>query len=264
MHHPIRTLAVVALLAATTRPAVAHVDYFDIGAGLFLDPNGLSFDDGLFNSYGWFEGTKTTLGDSHDLAGGRFYRFTLASAARVTITFTDLNGEGALNPALSLYAGLLPDEAHDSASFDPLNPSHFVPGPPPHSVKDPSPVDDGVTTDANGNVSPFRDTVNITFTGQFDALGDWSMANASNDWAVIRYLTHVGPNGSNSVSLVEYLLAAGDYTIAAGGGWDSEVLSVSDLPGRLTFSAAPVPLPGMGMLFGGAVVAMLGRRRRAD
>lgn len=257
-----KPLALAALLAASTQPALAHVDYFDIGAGLFTDVNGVSFDDGLFNSYGWFDGTKSTLGDSHDLAGGRFYKFTLASAARVTITFTDLNGEGALNPALSLYAGLLPDEAHDSASFDPLNPSHFVPGPPPQSIKDPSPVDNGVTTDANGNVSPFRDTANITFTGQFDALGDWSMANASNEWAVVRYVTHVGPQGGNSVSLVEYLLGAGDYTLAAGGGWDSELLSVSDLPGRLTFTAAPVPPPGMGVLFGGALVAVALRRRR--
>ncbi len=85
------------------------------------------------------------------------------------------------------------------------------------------------------------------------------------DYGIERYTKEVTRlYGVMNKRLADRPFLAGDYTIAAGGGWDSEVLSVSDLPGRLTFSAAPVPLPGMGMLFGGAVVAMLGRRRRAD
>lgn len=260
-HHSQLSLALAVLLTGAAQAAFAHVDYFDLGAGLFIDAHGASYDEEAFSSDGWFDGTRPMLGDSHDLAGGRFFRFHLAQAARVTIRFEDVANSGALNPAFSLYAGLLPDDAHDDAAADPLNPKHLVfSPPPPHAVKDPSPVDNGVKRDAQGRVSPLRDTAHVEFAGQFDALHDWSMANASGAWSVVDYLTHVAPGGGNGVSLVGYLLDAGDYTIAAGGGWDG--LNLSGVLGRISYSAAPVPLPGAGLLFGAALLALAARRRR--
>lgn len=79
-----------------------------------------------------------------------------------------------------------------------------------------SPVDNGVTTDAAGRVSPFRDTANIDFEGQFNALGSWSMATDSSVWGVIEYLTHKNDTAGNE-SLLGYFLPAGSYTIIAGG-----------------------------------------------
>jgi len=275
------TLIAVSLLTLA-RPAAAHVDYFDLGARLFVDVNGASYDEEMFNNAGWYAGTQPTLGDSHDLAGGVFFKFHLDSAARVSITFSDTENSGLLNPAFSLYAGLLPSEAHDGTRIDSLNPSHLVLTPAPHVVKDASLADNGVAVDADGDVSPVRDTVTVTFDGQFDALGDWSMANADADvhcvaqpggvcnaaalaeaaaageWSVIRYLTHVAPNGGNGVQLLDYLLQAGDYTIAGGGGVAGGTNSIL---GTITYQASPVPVPGMAWMFGAGVLALLGRRR---
>lgn len=70
------------------------------------------------------------------------------------------------------------------------------------------PRDNGVATDALGRVSPFRDTANIDFEGQFNALGTWSMASDPSDgdvWRVIEYLTHKNDTAGNE-SLLGYFL----------------------------------------------------------
>lgn len=268
-----RTLIAAAVAMCAVQPrAEAHVAYFDLSANLFVDPSGASWDQEYFNNYGWSDGTRPTLGDSHNLAGGVFFKFHLGSTARVDISFVDASTTGLLNPAFSLYGGLLPDDAHDDAGIDPLNPSHLVLTPVAHAVKDPSPVDNGSTTDLQGNVSPFRDTANVTFLGQFNALGDWSMANelgdtqtlaeaiAAGNWSVVKYIAHVAPTGGSSVALLGYLLPAGDYTIAAGGGTAGG--EVGELLGTVSFKASPVPLPAGLWLMGGALTGLLRHSRR--
>jgi len=257
----IRPLLAASLLAGAI-PAAAHVNYIDLSNPL-VSPGGVNGSS--FSNYGWWDGTRTTLGDSHDLAGGDFFRFHLDQTSRVSITFSDLSGSGLLNPAFTVYRGLLPDEAHDDALVDPLNPRALVPPFP----KVASPVDDGVTTDFAGRVSPLRDTVNVTFVGQFNALASWSMANESGDWTVLEYVTHVGPAGGNSVALTSFVLGPGDYTIAAAGG--TNVLApgappqFSGIDGELRFAAAPVPEPAAGWMFAAgllAVTSVLRSRRR--
>jgi hypothetical protein len=250
-----------ALLFGAGEAAMAHVNYIDLSDPV-ASPGGTNGSS--FSNFGWFDGTTTTLGDSHDLAGGDFFKFTLTQASRVTITFSDDAALGALNPAFSVYAGLLPDEAHDDAGFDPLNPR----APAVPFAKSASPVDDDTTADTFGRVSPFRDTANIEFIGQFDALHSWSMANESDDWSVIDYVTHVGPQGANSVSLTDYLLPAGVYSIAAAGGTNCHVgggVCLTNLAGTLQFTAAPVPEPSQAwMLAGGLALlgAAAGRKRQ--
>lgn len=158
------------------------------------------------------------MGDSHNLAGGDFFKFTLSQASNVSITFSDPTNSGNLNPALSLYNGLFADEAHDDTSVVPLNPGHYVFNPTLQSIKDASPVDDCVTTDYMGHVYAFRDTANVTYKGQFNTLQSWSMANNSGDWIVAEYVTHVAPTGGSSVSLTDFYLPGGFYAIAAAGG----------------------------------------------
>ena len=283
--------AAVALLVMLIQPTYAHVAYFDLSANLFVNDAGQSWDEETFTNYGWYNGTQPTLGDSHELAGGVFFKFHLAQESYVNIGFGDASDStslGYLNPAFSLYSGLLPDQAHDDTLLDPLNPSHLVLTPAPaHTVKDPSFVDNGVAMGANGNVSPFRDTANITYHGQFNALGDWSMANANanvfctskpggvcnatslseanaaGDWSVIKYITHVDPTGGTQVSLNNYLLGPGDYTIAAGGGTAGGTIG-NTLLGTVTFSSsayvAAVPLPSAIWLFMSGMMGFLGMR----
>ena len=251
--------AATLLLAGLMRPAAAHVDYTDLSDPL-TSPGGVN--GASFATYAWFAGTLPTLGDSHDLAGGTFFKFHLAQDSLVSITFKDDEGQFRLDPAFSLYRGLLPDEAHDDATFDPLNPKGTL----PPFTKQPSPVDNGVTADAFGRVSPFRDTAHVDYDGQFDALHSWSMANASGDWSVIDYVTHVGPANGNAVSLSGFLLQAGDYTIAAAGGRNcggDPTCLAGIVPGTLSLSVAPVPEPSTTALMAGGflLLAMLGRRR---
>ena len=236
-----RCLAAVAACVGVAAPAGAHVTYTDL-SNPAVSPGGIN--GGSFSNSAWFAGTTATLGDSHSLAGGTYFSFHLGQASWVTIVFSDTFGTGLLNPAFSLYRGLFGDEAHDDTAVDPLNPAHLELFPTPHVVKDPSPVDDGVTTDVFGRVSPFRDTVNVTFVGQFDALHSWSMANASGDWAVVQYVAHAAPQGANSVTLVNQLLPAGDYTIAAAGGVDctgNPGCVITNIDGTISYTATPVP-----------------------
>ena len=242
--------AIAALLLAVAYPAAAHVNYIDLSDSV-LSPGGVN--GSAFSNYGWWAGTTQALGDSHSLAGGDFFKFHLDQDSYVSITFSDASGTGLLNPAFSVYAGLLPDDAHDDTIKDPLNPRALT----PPFAKIASPVDNGTTQDAFGRVSPFRDTANFTYVGQFNALQSWSMANESGDWTVIQYITHVGPAGGTSVSLLNFLLAPGDYTIAAAGG--TALVSPGDaftnLAGTISFSAAPVPEPAAAaMLIAGLLV----------
>ena len=249
----IKTLQVTipALLLGLAGPASAHVSYADVTGGS---------NSGSFTNHGWFDGTTTELGDSHELSEGTFFKFQLAQPSLVNITFRDVAGTGTLNPAFSLYAGLFADEAYDDTNVDPLNPRSSTP---PSFPKIASPVDNGLATDAFGRVSPFRDTANINFNGQFNALDSWSMADDSGIWHVVEYQTHVGPTGGNSVSLLNYFLEAGDYTIAAAGGSFTDndpntaaPPALSGISGQITFSATPVPIPAAVWLFGSALAGM--------
>lgn len=263
--------ACAASLALVATPALSHVEYTDLGDPA-ASPGGVN-GDLIFTNYGWFAGTRSVLGDSHELAGGGYFKFTLTEASLVTLTFEDAARSGFLNPAFTLYKGLFFEEAHDNTSVDPLNPR----GSAPPFAKTASPVDNGSFTDAEGRVSPFRDTQNINYAGQFNALATWSMANAAGQFAVVEYVTHVAPlgPGNNAVSLVDFFLEAGDYTIAAAGGFDCTASTCVDpavaplnLSGIMRFQAvtAPVPEPAAvwtlasGLALVGVAVA---RRRRA-
>lgn len=233
--------------------AAAHVEYIDLNLS-----GGIGSND--MKRYGWIAGTNPSLGDSHNVS---FFKFHLNQDSSVNITMTSTQNELGLNPAFTLYAGLMGDLAHDDTAFDPLNP---VDGPPSFN-KIASPVDDGVTTDALGRVSPFRDTANSDFEGQFNALGSWSMASDPEDggvWRVIEYLTHKNDTAGNE-SLLDYFLPAGDYTIiASGAACNTTALSCTSplITGIVSLNASPVPVPAAMYLFGTGLAGLAGLARR--
>ncbi len=230
--------------------ARAHVSYIDLDA-----TGGTATVD--MTRFGWLWGTEPGLGNSHFV---RYFKFHLDQPSSVDILVTGAD-ELALNPAMTLYAGVLPSRAHDDTEFDPVNPTDAS------FNKIASPVDDGVTTDAFGRVSPFRDTANFDFDGQFNALGSWSMANDNGEWGVIEYLIHKNETPGNE-SLLGYLLPAGDYSIVAGGAScriANNVAGCFPLPsinGTVTLRVSPVPVPAAAWLFGSGIVGLAGLAKR--
>lgn len=250
MHKKILLAGTIGLSFAASHPAWAHVDYGDLDA--------FPSQTNTFSRTGWFRGTDTPatgcgldgtpecLGDSHNL---QFFKFTLIKDSTVTISFTSI--QNGLDPAFSLYRGLLPDEAHDDSATDPKNALDENFNPVPH------PTD-----------SAYWDSNNIR-EGQFNAFGTWSMANDSDEWAEIQYLTH--RNDSSALTpgsaeiLANYFLNAGSYTVAAAGATNAGIDAL--LSGTVSFSSSPVPLPSAIWLMG-STLAGLGvfsrRRSRQD
>jgi len=281
--------AILLLLAAST-PALAHIDYFEVTP---TTPG----QNAWVGNHTWADGTRTVLADSHPSLGygDHVFKFHLDAPSLVTISVStvavpDLGGVAGLDPAFTLYKGLLPLEGHDDESYDPLNPiddDTFLPiasrvdAAPAGHVYTPhdgyrdtlgysttgglyTPANDGGDSGLDGSpVNPFA--------GQFDALGDWSMANAYavigqptvpsqcppddcpegnpvGDWTKIYYVTHrndhvgVGATPDTTTEVMQdEPLEAGDYTLFVGGGCPGcsdfgvlggEVtLAVTDAPG---------------------------------
>jgi hypothetical protein len=215
-----------------------HGDHVETYTPVQGPDRSVSFTHDHFSGYGWIAGTNPTLGDSHDVAGAKFFTFHLDRASLVTITVTPALEVDPLDAAFSLYVGTLPAGAHDDAAYDPLNPVDPITFLPVASPADAAPQrrwryrpHDGFrdtrrysTTgglDADGNpVHPF--------VGQFDALGSFSIANADaipgdpdsadGNWAKIFYILSVNDRPAGVAErLRAFPLAAGDYTLAVGG-----------------------------------------------
>ena len=268
----------------------------NVAAGTFCQ----SIND--ITRYGWYEGTQAHLGDSHYVStNAEDIVFHVSQLSTVTITERLYNSNGSVNnssnanAAFSVYQGVLPSQAHDDLTFDPLNPVNdsFMPI---ASPKDSAPI--GHQYFAHDG---YRDTVNNAYYGQFDAFANWSMANAGGQWSQINYIASAsqtgvtvfdpntngnktfGGNGlAGGIESLALTLAAGDYSIwvgaesgtcsASGGGGlcigvngaTNQAVSAARLYATTSVNIAPstVPVPGAVWLFGSALSGFVGIKRR--
>lgn len=277
LRHAVPTLVMIAAFAAPARAHVCNVELANVTTTCGeppeevvsftpeLLPDGtISFTDAGFKRFGWIAGTNPGLGDSHELDGGNFFVFHLDQPSAVTITFSPAADDpNPLDTAFTLYRGTLPDDAHDDAAYDPLNPVDDMSFLPVASSTDTAPKPRHHYRAHDG----YRDTLNYVttggldgdgapvhpFVGQFDALGSWSMANedaipgdpmsADGNWATIKHIIHRNFRHAGGVERIRNRrLPAGDYTIAAGGANcnDSSIACTAPLQsGTLTLKIEP-------------------------
>lgn len=269
-----------AVLLGNVAPALAHVSYSN--AGTFDGTNALTYSNTLtgYKAFGWVDGTDADLGDSHQIGGlsARWYRFTLTQPGLVDLSM--IQNTAGLDPAFTLYRGALNLSAHDDTVTDPLNPVD------PNTFL---PIQSVVDADPSGQYlkhSGYRDTVNQTYEGQFDAFGNWSMANDATQIATVEYVLAVsgtsdadpsrgltwGGNGNHNTavgtgeSLLQYHLQPGIYSVAVAGERCSD--ESSPLCGGIQHTATftlrvePVPLPAAVWLFGSGLAGLVGVLRR--
>lgn len=277
-----RLAVAVGCTTATSTLAFAHVQYHDLDqppALVTTTFSGSPIDDpcagkakgcqssNAFTRFGWIKGTEPQLSDSHLLTvNAEFWKFHLDQTSPVVITFTQV--QAGLDPAISLYSGLLPDMGHDDTPVDPLNPGDV------NGCGAPSPVDDHEPPYTYLPHDGFRDTQAGSTTGgvsgcrplnpylgQFDAFASWSLGNFAGDWSEIHYVasvsataftgndqgSHVDGNHlaiAGSGETLTITLPPGDYTIAAGGEACSAAVTTCTSPrlyGTVSYSIGSAP-----------------------
>lgn len=269
------------LLMGNPESAVAHVSFSN--AGTFDGTNSLAYSNQLtgYKAHGWVDGTDADLGDSHQIGGlsARWYRFTLNQPGLVDLSV--IQNTAGLDPAFTLYSGAFNLSAHDDTVTDPRNPVD------PNTFL---PIQSAIDADPSGQYlkhSGYRDTVNNTYEGQFDAFGSWSMANDATQHATVHYVNAVsgtsdsdpirgltwGGNGNHDTaigtgeSLLQYYLPAGTYSVAIGGERCNDGTAACTggaYSATFSLNVQPVPLPAAFWLMGSALgsLGLMARRRK--
>jgi len=211
------------LLGAGT--ASAHISYTNRDFGTLV-PNAAPVtisNQTVTGNYGWADGTDEDNADSHKV---RYYRFTLAAPAYVTIRFSgSTNGatrDGTIKPGFSIYQGL----AH-------VAPITTAPGSPDY---DTSPI-------SMAYRAQLETTLGRTVEGCFHALKNWRIggenqpgptfdfdaADGLSTFVFKGYAADgdstlfgstagvIGDGNANGTITKSIYLQAGNYTVAVGG-----------------------------------------------
>jgi hypothetical protein len=254
-----------ALFLGALSTASAHIGYTgrDFGSYSGIDTNRIITNQNVTSDYGWADATDANLGDTHKT---RAFKFSLATDAWVTLSFQGLAyTSGATSyaalalPAFSLYRGVAAASTHDGSAIS----------------------------------LAWRDTTygaNAT-EGSLNALGDWKIgADAGTTFADLSSFTYIGnaadgssanygtpassltlANGSNipnaaingdgnadGVVTGSFYLAAGDYSVFAGGANYSGIATNTAYGIQGSFTAVPEPstwaLLSVSLVMGGLVI----------
>lgn len=233
-------LTMMGLASAVLAPSqvAAHLTYTDITSVTPTVSGGIrihSISGLLTGNAGWASAADANLGDSHL---GEWVRFTLSERSPVKIEVLrnpatqhiDIGGNsflfqaGDLTPSFSIYSGVLPDMAYDTAVALPV---------------------------PDGN------------DGRWNALGDTTMANEDGTISTIGYLGHAGAIDSLASSVAwSGVLDSGVYTVAIGGSCGSDECLDDTINRGYFMNLTVVPVPGAAWLMLSALVGFAGLARR--
>lgn len=267
--------------------ASAHVSY---GTSLFsdssiIDPVTNVLGTGIVNAApdrtvasnaGYLAGIdSTTWANSHD---NRFLYFNLAQTSIIdfTITATNTNGNGLLNPGYSIFEGVLLGAVHDGAI---VNPDHlasqtgFASWSPFAGANAAILANGGTNTTAHWGL--YRSNANVTMSnnsGGVYTINYTGLSGSNGLGTTISGQYTLGPGvyslvvgGANATALGELLAAAiatnGDYTTASSAltAYNNARLARTF---NIAFNVAPVPLPAAVWLFGSGLAGVVALARR--
>jgi hypothetical protein len=278
----------LALLFSTAGPALAHVGYTTLDT-----TNGVvsSVDRTASSNAGWLAGQDaTTWANSHD---NRFFSFNLADTMTIdfTMTGTNTNTNGILNPGYSIFAGTVPGGSHDGAGNLPAGaavPLSYVAAQTGFATWSPF----AATNDEIASNNPAGLTT--AHWGTYRSNADVTMANNGLPLAVpvvpgvastMTYTGLSGFNASGNSVTGHYTLGPGLYSLVVGGANPFDLATYladaiatngdytnpsaaltaynADRLARtfnLQFSA--VPIPAAVYLFGSGLIGLVGLARR--
>jgi len=287
-------LGVVALCLSDGQ-ASAHVGY---GTSLFsdasiIDPvrplvgglpqNGTGIlnatpDRTVSSNAGWVAGLNpTTWANSHDQ---RFLYFNLAEASTIdfTITGTNTNGNGLLNPGYSIFQGVLLNAVHDGAT---ASPTHLA-SQTGFATWSPFAGSNATIDAANGAAG-----LTTEHWGLYRSNADFTMSNDSGEAYTISYTGLSDSNSTSTAITGHYNLGPGIYSLVVGGANSTDLASLlshaigtnggyTTPSGALTgynndrlartfniqFNVTPVPIPAAVWLFGSGLVSVIAFARR--
>lgn len=224
--------------------AFGHISYTGRDFGV-LDPTVSTTPVTITNqavtgSHGWADGTDADYGDSHKT---RYYRFNVATASFVTITFSgSTNGDtkdGSIKPGFSLFRGL----AHLSGGAD----------------YDSSAISASYTATRSG----------VSKEGCFRALDNWKVGNDSGttfaDLTDFLYIGHavdgtpalfgstpgiLGDGAADGTVTGTFYLQPGDYSLFVGGAdYASQTNASAAISYGLTGTVAVSSADSVGLAF---------------